>query len=259
MAFGLHCNCDCVHLCGCRFEKYAVSVKSFWELLMAKQDTASRHVLDNVLAKCQDLVSTVGSPAFHGAVPDSTVTTALLSVLQDSLPQDNPLLATVHRQDLVQQLVRAVASRHLQIMKPHAFLLQAYAGVRLPPAYEHFYLHSQEHYNLKQLLSAFLSVQPLPSLAFQADGTATGSSQVEVGVEEEPETSAAGEARAARGCQVPVLQQTPPRSKWIIFTSTTRELQSYVMQDSQVSPINNLLHFMHFLLHSAQKRSAMWF
>ena len=231
-------------------------MNSFWELLMAKQDAASRHVLEAVLAKCQDLVSTVGSPAFHGAVPDSTVTTALLSVLQDSLPQDNNLLASVDQQHLVQQLVRAVASRLLQIMKPHAFLLQAYAGVRLPPAYEHFYLHSQEHYNLKQLLSAILSSQPLPSLAFQADGTATSSTQVGASAEE-PETSAAGEARAAFGCQASVLQQTSPRSKWVIFTSTTPELQSYVVQDSQVSPVNILLHFMLSLLRSAQQPTAV--
>lgn len=130
---------------GCRFEKYAVSVNSFWELLRARKDAASQHVLDDVLAKCQDLVSTVGSPAFHGAVPDSTVATALLSVLQDSLPQDDQLLANVDQQHLVQELVRAVASRLLQIMKPHVFLLQAYAGVRLPLAYEDFYLHKQEH------------------------------------------------------------------------------------------------------------------
>lgn len=232
----------------CRFEKYTVSVNSFWELLMAKQDAASRHVLDNVLAKCQDLVSTVGWPAFHGAVPDSTVTTALLSVLQDSLPQEDLLLATVNQQHLVQEPVRAVASRLLQIMKPHAFLLQAYAGVRLPPAYEHFYLHTQEHYNLKQLLSAILSAQPLPSLACRDDGAATGSSQVEASTEEEPETSAAGEAGAALGCGAPVLRQAPPRSKWVIFTSTTPELNSFVMQEPQVScssPQLSLLCCMH--------------
>ena len=131
------------HLCSihqsallcCRFEKYGVSVNSFWELVKAKQDAVSTHLLDEVLTKCQDLVSTVGSSAFHGAVPESTVTTALLSILQDSLPQNDQLLANVDRQTLVQELVRAVASRLLQIMKPHAFLLQTYAGMRLPPTY----------------------------------------------------------------------------------------------------------------------------
>lgn len=219
-------------LCCCRFEKYAVSVNSFWELLKAKQDAVSMHLLDEVLTKCQDLVSTVGSSAFHGAVPDSTVTTALLSVLQDSLPQDTQLLApSVDHQALVQELVRAVASRLLQIMKPHAFLLQAYAGVRLPPAYEDFYLHRQEHYNLKQLLSAILSSHALPSLAFQAVGPASPTShqhaQSHAEAEaacDEAETSAAAEARAAAGCQAQVLQQSLPQSKWIIFTNTTPDL-----------------------------------
>ena len=210
-----------------------MSVNSFWELLEAKQDAVSMGLLDEVLTKCQDLVSTVGSSAFHGAIPDSTVTTALLSVLQDSLPQDTELLATVDHQTLVQELVRAVASRLLQIMKPHAFLLQAYAGVRLPAAYEDFYLHRQEHYNLKQLLSAILSSHALPSLAFQAVGPASPTSQqreqshTEAEAEaacDEPETSAAAEARAAAGCQAQVLQQSPPQSKWVIFTNTTPDL-----------------------------------
>lgn len=234
---------------GCRFEKYAVSVNSFWELLRARKDAASQHVLDDVLAKCQDLVSTVGSPAFHGAVPDSTVATALLSVLQDSLPQDDQLLANVDQQHLVQELVRAVASRLLQIMKPHVFLLQAYAGVRLPLAYEDFYLHKQEHYNLKQLLSAILRADPLPSLASQADESATSCFQVEAGTDV-PETSAAGEARAALGCQGPVLRQAPPRSKWVIFTSTTPELQSYVMEGSQVRCPSSVILLPASLLHA---------
>lgn len=188
-------------------------------------------LLDEVLTKCQDLVSTIGSSAFHGAVPDSTVTTALLSVLQDSLPEDTQLLATVDHHTLVQELVRAVASRLLQIMKPHAFLLQAYAGVRLPPAYEDFYLHRQEHYNLKQLLSAILSSNALPSLAFKGVGQASpiGQQSVQSHTEAEascdkPETSAAAEARAAGGCQPQVLQQSPPQSKWVIFTNTTPDL-----------------------------------
>ena len=191
-------------------------------------------LLDDVLTKCPpNLVSTVGSPAFHGAIPDSTVTTALLSVLQDSLPRDDQLLANVDHQTLVQELVRAVASRLLQIMKPHAFLLQAYAGVCLPPAYEDFYLHKQEHYNLKQLLSTILSTEALPSLAFQDVCTASTSSQQRAQAEAEAETeaalseseiSAAAEARAAVGCQAQVLQQSTPQSKWVIFTNTTPDL-----------------------------------
>lgn len=228
----------------CRFEKYAVSVNSFWELLKAKQDAVSTRLLDDVLTKCQDLVSTVGSPAFHGAIPDSTVTTALLSVLQDSLPQNDKLLATVDHQTLVQELVRAVASRLLQILKPHAFLLQTYAGVCLPPAYEDFYLHKQEHYNLKQLLSAILSTDALPSLAFQDVYAARTSSQkraqtyAEAATEadsDEPETSAAAEARAAVGCQTQVLQQSPPQSKWVIFTNTTPDLD-YILPAGDVTP-----------------------
>ena len=208
-----------------------MSVNSFWELLKAKQDAVSRHLLDDVLTKCQDLVSTVGSSAFPGAIPDSTVATALLSVLQDSLPQKDQLLAHVDHQALVQELVRAVASRLLQIMKPHAFLLQTYAGVRLPPAYEDFYLHKQEHYNLKQLLSAILSSHALPSLAFQAEGATSTSPSTQQHAQleaepasDEPETSAAGEAGAAIGCQAQVLQPSLPHSKWVIFTNTTPDL-----------------------------------
>ena len=221
-----------------------MSVNSFWELLKAKQDAVSTRLLDDVLTKCQDLVSTVGSPAFHGAIPDSTVTTALLSVLQDSLPQNDKLLATVDHQTLVQELVRAVASRLLQILKPHAFLLQTYAGVCLPPAYEDFYLHKQEHYNLKQLLSAILSTDALPSLAFQDVYAARTSSQkraqtyAEAATEadsDEPETSAAAEARAAVGCQTQVLQQSPPQSKWVIFTNTTPDLD-YILPAGDVTP-----------------------
>ena len=193
-------------------------------------------LLDEVLTKCQDLVSTVGSSAFHGAIPDSTVTTALLSVLQDSLPQDTQLLATVDHQTLVQELVRAVASRLLQIMKPHAFLLQAYAGVRLPSAYEDFYLHRQEHYNLKQLLSAILSSHALPSLAFQDVEQASPDAKAEVACDE-PETSAAAEARAAIDSQAQVLQQSPPQSKWVIFTNTTPDLDYILPAGNHSLPI----------------------
>ena len=212
-----------------------MSVNSFWELLKAKQNAASRQVLDDVLARCQDLVSTVGSTAFHGAIPDSTVTTALLSVLQDSLPPDDQLLASMDQQRLVQELVRAVASRLLQIMKPHAFLLQAYTGVRLPPAYEDFYLHRQEHYNLKQLLSTVLSSQAVPSLAFQAAGPDEASSQQHAQVEagsDEPETSAAGEARDSSQAQI--LQHSPPQSKWVVFTNTTPDLD-YLLPAGELS------------------------
>ena len=118
------CSKACNLLVTCRFEKYAVSVDSFWELLRAQKDAASQHVLDEVLAKGQELITMLGPGTFYGAVPDSTVTTVLLSVLQNCLPDDNQLTATaaVDAQSLVRVLVRAVASHLLQIMKPHSFL-----------------------------------------------------------------------------------------------------------------------------------------
>ena len=197
-------------------------MNSFWELLRAKKDDVSRQVLDKVLAKCQSLVSTAGASTFYGAVPESTVTTALLSVLQDSLPQQDELLALVNYHPLVQELTRAVGSRLLQIMQPHAFLQQAYAGFRLPPDYEHYYFHKQEHYNLKQLLIGILSSDPLPSLAVNAPSSHL-QCQSETAMEE-PETSAAAEAKAAAACGSHLLQRSSPQSKWVIFTSTTSDM-----------------------------------
>ena len=207
----------------CRFEKYAVSVDSFWELLRAKKDAASREVLDAVLAKCQELISTLGPSTFYGAVPDSTVTTVLLTVLQDQLPEQ--MMSSVDQQSLIRVLVRAVVTQLLQIMKPHAFLQQAHASVRLPALYESFYNHRQEHYNLKHLLADILGTDPLPSLAFEpmdlADGAKQGQSETAM---TEPETSAAAEVRAAAAAQPALLQTRAPQNKWIIFTSTTPDL-----------------------------------
>jgi len=217
----------------CRFEKYAVSVDSFWELLRAQQDVTSQHVLDEVLAKGQELITMLGPGTFYGAVPDSTVTTVLLSVLQNSLPDDNQLTATaaVDNQSLVRVLVRAVASHLLQIMKPHSFLQQAHAGVRLPAAYERFFNHRQEHYNLKQLLYSILGTKPLPSLACEGSDSADELKQAYAeAAADEPESSAAGEARAAAAASPQLLQSSPPESKWVIFTSTTPDLDmGYVL------------------------------
>jgi len=112
----------------------------------------------------------------------------------------NQLTATaaVDNQSLVRVLVRAVASHLLQIMKPHSFLQQAHAGVRLPAAYEHFFNHRQEHYNLKQLLCSILGTKPLPSLACEGSDSADELKQAYAeAAADEPESSAAGEARAA--------------------------------------------------------------
>ncbi|KAL0055748.1 hypothetical protein WJX82_004037 [Trebouxia sp. C0006] len=223
-----------------RFEKYAVSVDSFWELLRAQKDAASQHVLDEVLAKGQELITMLGPGTFYGAVPDSTVTTVLLSVLQNCLPDDNQLTATaaVDAQSLVRVLVRAVASHLLQIMKPHSFLQQAHTGVRLPAAYEHFFNNRQEHYNLKQLFCSILSTKPLPSLAFEGIDSADELTQAYAeAAADEPESSAAGEARAAAAASPhllqnspQLLQSSPPESKWVIFTSTTPDLDmGYVL------------------------------
>lgn len=223
----------------CRFEKYAVSVDSFWELLRAQKDAASQHILDKVLAKGQELITMLGPGTFYGAVPDSTVTTVLLSVLQNSLPNDNQLTATaaVDNQSLVRVLVRAVASHLLQIVKPHSFLQQAHAGVRLPAAYEHFFNHRQERYNLKQLLCSILSAKPLPSLAFEGINSADELTQAYAeAAADEPETSAAGEARAAAAASPQLLQSSPPESKWVIFTSTTPDLDmGYVLPGGNCS------------------------
>ena len=216
----------------CRFEKYAVSVDSFWELLRAQKDAASQHVLDEVLAKGQELITMLGPGTFYGAVPDSTVTTVLLSVLQSSLPDDSQLTATaaVDNRSLVRVLVRAVASHLLQIMKPHSFLQQVHAGARLPAAYEHF-SHRQEHYNLKQLFCSILGSKPLPSLAFEGIDSADELKQAYAeAAADEPETSAAGEARAAAAALPQLLQSSSPESKWVIFTSTTPDLDmGYVL------------------------------
>ena len=217
----------------CRFEKYAVSVDSFWELLKAKKDAGSQQLLDEVLAKCQELVSTLGTSTFYGVVPDSTVTTVLLSVLQGNLPDDNQLTASaaVDHQTLVRVLVRAVVTHLLQIMKPHTFLQQSQAGIRLPAAYEGFFNHRQEHYNLKGLFSTILGTSPLPNLAYEdvdsADELNQNRSQPAA---DEPETSAAGEHRAAAANRLQLLQSTPPQSKWVIFTTTTPDLDmGYVL------------------------------
>ncbi|DBB04141.1 TPA: hypothetical protein ACH3X1_013190 [Trebouxia sp. C0004] len=214
-------------------EKYAVSVDSFWELLRAQKDAASQHVLDEVLAKGQELITMLGPATFYGAVPDSTVTTVLLSVLQNCLPNDNQLTATaaVDAQSLVRVLVRAVSSHLLQIVKPHSFLQQAHAGVRLPAAYEEFFNHKQEHYNLKQLLCSILDTKPLPSLAFEGIRSADELQQAYAeAAADEPETSAAGEARAAAAASPQLLQSSPPESKWVICTSTTPDLDmGYVL------------------------------
>lgn len=228
----------CLHipnsfLVTCRFEKYAVSVDSFWELLKAKKDAGSQQLLDEVLAKCQELVSTLGTSAFYGVVPDSTVTTVLLSVLQGNLPLDDQLTASaaVDRQSLVRVLVRAVVTHLLQIMKPHTFLQQSQAGIRLPAAYADFFNHRQEHYNLKRLFSIILGTSPIPNLAYEdsvsADELAQTHSELTA---DEPETSAAGEHRAAAANGLQLLQSTPPQSKWIIFTTTTPDLDmGYVL------------------------------
>ncbi len=226
-------------LLSCRFEKYAVSVDSFWELLRAQKDAASQHVLDEVLAKGQELITMLGPGTFYGVVPDSTVTTVLLSVLQNRLPDDNQLTATaaVDAQSLVRVLVRAVASHLLQIVKPHSFLQQAHAGVCLPAAYEEFFNHKQEHYNLKQLFCRILGTEPLPSLAFEGIHSADELQQAYAEAADEPETSAAGEARAAAAAlpqllqnSPQLLQNSPPESKWVIFTSTTPDLDmGYVL------------------------------
>lgn len=234
------CSKACNLLVTCRFEKYAVSVDSFWELLRAQKDAASQHVLDEVLAKGQELITMLGPGTFYGAVPDSTVTTVLLSVLQNCLPDDNQLTATaaVDAQSLVRVLVRAVASHLLQIMKPHSFLQQAHTGVRLPAAYEHFFNNRQEHYNLKQLFCSILSTKPLPSLAFEGIDSADELTQAYAeAAADEPESSAAGEDRAAAAASPhllqnspQLLQSSPPESKWVIFTSTTPDLDmGYVL------------------------------
>ena len=207
----------------CRFEKYAVSVESFWELLVARQDGGSQQVLNEVLARCQSLFSALGLSTFYGAVADSTVATALLSVLQNSLPNNKQLLEDVAHGALVRVLVRAVATNLLQIMKPHAFLQQAHAGVHLPASYEAFYSSDQEHYNLKQLLATILDNKPLPSLAFAAEC----GDNAEEAFTDAPESSAAAEARAvgaSTAAQAGLLERGPPSSKWIIFTCTTPDL-----------------------------------
>jgi len=145
----------------------------------------------------------------------------------------NQLTATaaVDNQSLVRVLVRAVASHLLQIMKPHSFLQQAHAGVRLPAAYEHFFNHRQEHYNLKQLLCSILGTKPLPSLACEGSDSADELKQAYAeAAADEPESSAAGEARAAAAASPQLLQSSPPDSKWVIFTSTTPDLNmGYVL------------------------------
>jgi len=205
-----------------------VSVDSFWELLRAKKDAASCQVLDEVLVKCQELISTLGLSTFYGAIPDSTVTTVLLSILQENVPQDNQLTATVDHKSLVRVLVRAVVTHLLQIMKPHSFLQQAGSGACLPALYVHFYSHRQEHYNLKQLLSAILGTEPLPSLASEVMDAADVVEHTDPAMDE-PETSAAAEARAAL-MHPQLLQSKPPQDKWVIFTSTTPDLDmGYVL------------------------------
>lgn len=209
-----------------------MSVDSFWELLKAKKDAGSQQLLDEVLAKCQELVSTLGTSTFYGVVPDSTVTTVLLSVLQGNLPDDNQLTASaaVDHQSLVQALVRAVVTHLLQIMKPHTFLQQAQAGVCLPAAYEDFFNHRQEHYNLKRLFSTILGTSPLPNLAYEDVDSADELNHTPQPAADEPETSAAGEHRAAAANGLQVLQSTPPQSKWVIFTTTTPDLDmGYVL------------------------------
>ena len=213
-----------------------MSVESFWELLVAKKDGASQQLLQEVLAKCQSLVSALSLDSFYGAVADSTVVTALLSVLQNSLP-DTSQTAAVDHSSLVHTLVRAVATQLLQILKPHAFIQQAHAGTHLPASYEAFYTHEQEHYNLKQLLVTILGQGALPNLACghnQAVMHHASESMVD-----QPESSAAAEARsaaaevakaadaeaaAARTTQSAVLESSPPQRKWVIFTSTTPDL-----------------------------------
>jgi len=194
-----------------RFEKYAVSVDSFWDLLRAKKDPASCQIVDEVRARCEALVSSLGAHTCYGGVPDSTVTTILMTVLQDQLPAPEQLM-TVDHDSLVRALVQAVAAQLLQLVKPHTFLQQVHAGVQLPQTYTDFYLHKQEHYNLKQLL-AMLGADALPQLC-----NASLTSQ--------PESSAA--AVALEHDQI--LLSRPPQQKWVIFTCTTPDLEmGYVL------------------------------
>lgn len=167
---------------------------------------------------------------FYGAVAGSTIATALLSVLHSSLSGDSQQLEGIEHGCLVQELVRAVATHLLQLMKPHAFLQQAHAGVHLPADYESFYCHQQPHYNLKQLLAAILGSSPLPSLASALRGD-LASAALEPATDQ-PESSAAAEARASAGTDLPMpdahrqrlLQPVLPSSKWVIFTSTLPDL-----------------------------------
>ena len=197
----------------CRFEKYAVSVDSFWELLRAKKDPASCQIVDEVRARCEALVSSLGAHTCYGSMPDSTVTTILMTVLQDQLPAPEQLM-TVDHDSLVRALVQAVAAQLLQLVKPHTFLQQVHAGVQLPQTYMDFYLHKQEHYNLKQLL-AMLGADALPQLC-----SASAISQ--------PESSAVATAAALEHDQI--LVSRPPQQKWVIFTCTTPDLEmGYVL------------------------------
>lgn len=208
-----HTSCSALSEYGmpCRFEKYAVSVDSFWELLRAKKDPASCQIVDEVRARCEALVSSLGAHTCYRGVPDSTVTTILMTVLQDQLPAPEQLM-TIDHDNLVRALVQAVAAQLLQLVKPHTFLQQVHAGVQLPQSYMDFFLHKQEHYNLKQLL-AVLGADALPQLC-----NASPTSQ--------PESSAA--AAALEYDQI--LVSRPPQQKWVIFTCTTPDLEmGYVL------------------------------
>ena len=219
-----------------RFEKYAVSVESFWDLLRTKKDPASCQVVDEVRSRCESLLTTLGEHTCYGAVPGSTVTTILMTVLQEQLPPAEEIQG-IDRESLVRALVRSVASQLLQLVRPHAFLQQVYAGLQLPQAYVDFYLHQQEHYNLKQLLG-LLGTDMLPELSFE----------IMQPVSDQPESSAAAVAAASAAGQR-VLLKKPPQQKWVIFTCTTPDLEmGYVLPaGDQASPQNWLAALICFL------------
>ncbi len=164
-------------------------------------------------------MSTLGAHTCYGAVPTSTVTTILMTVLQDQLPPADQLMAVDH-DSLVRAVVRAVASQLLQLVKPHVFLQQMHGGVQLPEPYVDFYLHKQEHYNLKQLLSA-LGAGVLPEIHPEVVET----------LPDQPECSSAVSCEDQR---VLLSRQTP--QKWVLFTCTTPDLDmGYILPAGTVA------------------------
>ena len=151
-------------------------------------------------------MTSLGSQTCYGAVPQSTVTSILMTVIQQQLPPTAQLL-TVDHSTLVRSLVRAAASHLLQLVKPHALLQQVHAGLHLPEAYLDFYLHKQEHYNLKQLLD-IVNHNALPEFCLEA-------------LPDQPECSSA----AAEVEDQQVLLNRAPEQKWVIFTCTTPDLE----------------------------------